>query len=252
MVKEAANPSSSYATWPIKMELAWQSLVTTVKKNCGWWICCSRKLYKNVQYSGVNSSCISQLAILTAVSAHCEQFIKYECLGSVLLNNENPYRCWVSRDHEKMKYWVGAGPADLFKCACGVAKQCPNPSDGCNCDKNDVPWREDKGILPEKSHHPVIGLRFGSTGGRYLYGFHTLGKLKCYATTTLENNDLIGWIRKNNRAARATRSLVQFLDVVCQIKTRNIFIYFNGASTSPFAACFVNNKGCEEEAIITK
>ena len=30
-----------------------------------------------------------------------------------------------------------------------------------------------------------------------------------------------------------------------------LYIYFNGASTSPFAACSVNNKGCEEEAIIT-
>ena len=30
-----------------------------------------------------------------------------------------------------------------------------------------------------------------------------------------------------------------------------LFIYFNGASSSPFAAFSVNNKGCEEEAIIT-
>ena len=137
---------------------------------------------KDVQYSGVNSSCISQLAILSAVSSHCEQFIKYECLESVLLNNGNPYGWWVSRDHEKMKYWGGAGPTDLFKCACGVVKQCANPSDGCNCDKNEASRRQDKGILREKSHLPVIGLRFGGSGGRYIYGFHTLGKLKCYGT----------------------------------------------------------------------
>ena len=31
-----------------------------------------------------------------------------------------------------------------------------------------------------------------------------------------------------------------------------LYIYFKGASTSPFAACSVNNRGCEEEAIITK
>ena len=137
---------------------------------------------KDVQYSGVNSSCISQLAILSAVSSHCEQFIKYECLESVLLNNGNPYGWWVSRDHEKMKYWGGAGPTDLFKCACGVVKQCANPSDGCNCDKNEASLRQDKGILREKSHLPVIGLRFGGSGGRLMNGFHTLGKLKCYGT----------------------------------------------------------------------
>lgn len=28
--------------------------------------------------------------------------------------------------------------------------------------------------------------------------------------------------------------------------------YFKGASTGPFAACSANNKGCEEEAILTK
>jgi len=33
------------------------------------------------------------------------------------------------------------------------------------------------------------------------------------ATTTLQINDLIGWTRKNNRAARAARFLVQFFDV---------------------------------------
>ena len=32
-----------------------------------------------------------------------------------------------------------------------------------------------------------------------------------------EKNDLIGWIRKNNRAARAARCLVQFFDVACQM-----------------------------------
>ena len=37
------------------------------------------------------------------------------------------------------------------------------------------------------------------------------------ATTTPERNDLIGWMGKNNRAARAARTLVEFFDVVCQI-----------------------------------
>ena len=34
------------------------------------------------------------------------------------------------------------------------------------------------------------------------------------ATKTLENNDLIGRMRKNNRAARAARTLIEFFDVV--------------------------------------
>ena len=64
--------------------------------------------------------------------------------------------------------------------------------------------------------------------------------------------------------------LVKFFDVVCQNQRENskfkvltttrtynsksfiLYLYFKGAFTSPFAACSVNNRGCEEEAIITK
>ena len=137
---------------------------------------------KAVHYSGVSSSCISQLANLTAVSSHCEQFIKYECHGSVILYNGNPYGWWVSRDGVKMKYWGGAGPQDSYKCACGVTKQCADHSDGCNCDKNDGAWREDSGFLTKKAHLPVIELRFGDTDAPNEKGYHTLGKLKCYGT----------------------------------------------------------------------
>ena len=39
------------------------------------------------------------------------------------------------------------------------------------------------------------------------------------ATATSENNDLIGWMRKNNRAARAARTLVQLFDLARQMTT---------------------------------
>ena len=68
---------------------------------------------------------------------------------------------------------------------------------------------------------------------------------------------MIGWTRKNNRAARAARSLVQFSDVVCQMTTwthnRKSFILsilFNGASTSPFLCSSIIE--CEQKAIIAK
>ena len=44
------------------------------------------------------------------------------------------------------------------------------------------------------------------------------------ATKTPKDNDLIGWRRKNNRAARAARTLAEFFDVVSQTTSWNFEI----------------------------
>ena len=119
---------------------------------------------------------LSQLASLTRVSSHCEQFIKYECYDSRLRRYGMAW--WVSRDSSQMTYWGGASPGS-GKCACGMTNSCANPSYGCNCDKNDHVWREDSGLLTDKTHLPVKQLRFGDASGDN-QGYHTLGKLKCY------------------------------------------------------------------------
>ena len=131
---------------------------------------------RDVSYYGAGLTDIAQLTRLTDVSAHCEQFIKYECFHAVLLYNG--YRWWVSRDKKKMTYW-GGGNSVPNMCACGLDGSCPD-SGRCNCDKNDFVWREDSGLLTNKSHLPLIQLRFGDTGDRGEQGYHTLGKLKCY------------------------------------------------------------------------
>ena len=138
---------------------------------------------RNVHYSGAGLTNGPQLAGLLDISAHCEQFIKYECYNSLLLYSQGaPTGWWVSRDLAKMTYWGGATPADSYKCACGVTSPntCADPTRECNCDKNDYAWREDSGLLTEKSHLPVLQLKFGDTGSSSEKGYHTLGKLKCY------------------------------------------------------------------------
>ena len=85
----------------------------------------------------------------------------------------------MSRDSNKLTYWGGASP-DSGKCACGMTNSCVDPKYGCNCDVIEKVWREDSGLLTEKSHLPVTQLRFGDTGGDDEEGYHTLGKLKCY------------------------------------------------------------------------
>ena len=85
----------------------------------------------------------------------------------------------MSRDSAKMTYWGGASPGS-GKCACGMTSSCAASTYGCNCDKNDVVWREDSGLLTDKTKLPVKQLRFGDTGGSSEQGYHTLGKLKCF------------------------------------------------------------------------
>ena len=133
---------------------------------------------RDIHYTGAS---LSQLANLATVSAHCEQFIRYECYGSVLWFNNDPYGWWVLRDSTKMTYWGGRSPGSA-KCTCDQRLSCAKLSDVCNCDKNDNVWREDSGLLTDKQKLPVKQLRFGDTGDTGEQGYHTLGKFKCYGT----------------------------------------------------------------------
>ena len=130
---------------------------------------------RDIHYTGAS---LSQLASLTRVSSHCEQFIKYQCYDSVIFGMGG-MAWWVSRDSAKMTYWGGASPGS-GKCACGMTNSCADSSKLCNCDKNDNVWREDSGLLTDKTKLPVKQLRFGDTGSSHEQGYHTLGKLRCF------------------------------------------------------------------------
>ena len=68
---------------------------------------------------------------LTAVSLHCEQFVKYECYHSRM----RWYAWWVSRDSMKMTYWGNAKPrGNGLTCTCGVNKTCTKAWYHCNCE----------------------------------------------------------------------------------------------------------------------
>lgn len=120
-----------------------------------------------------------QIVSLINASANCEQFIRYDCRNSLLLNSGLLAGWWVSRDGEKMKYWGGA-PPDSGMCACGVNNTCAKGGI-CNCDANDYVMRSDEGLLTDRATLPVSQLRFGDAGKlNREFGFHTLGKLKCF------------------------------------------------------------------------
>ncbi|CAB4025534.1 Hypothetical predicted protein, partial [Paramuricea clavata] len=116
---------------------------------------------------------IEQIVAVINESSYCEQFIKYECHGSLMSD-----AWWVSRQGKRMNYWGGAA-VDSGKCACGMNNSCVGGK-RCNCDFNDQNLREDSGFLTDKNTLPVKQLRFGDTGSSNEYGFHTLGKLLCW------------------------------------------------------------------------
>ena len=127
-----------------------------------------------MRYTGVSTA---QLAALTRVSQNCEQFIKFECKSDVGFIQEN-FAWWVSRDGTQMKYWGGATGSDNM-CACGATNSCSNGKK-CNCHNSGSGWREDSGLLTDKSVLPVTQIRLGDLNALREEGYHTLGKLKCY------------------------------------------------------------------------
>ena len=129
---------------------------------------------KDVTYPGVSTS---QLAALTRVSQNCEQFIKFECKSDIAFI-EDSYAWWVSRDGTRMNYWGGASGRSHM-CACGVTNSCSNGK-RCDCNNNGSGWREDSGLLTDKSALPVSQIRLGDLDQSGEEGYHTLGKLKCY------------------------------------------------------------------------
>ena len=123
---------------------------------------------------------MKQIEAVIDRSKSCEQFIKYRCLNSFIWrNSNNQFAWWVSRQGSKMNYWGGAD-VDSGKCACGINNTCTDAMKKCNCDKNDNTWREDSGLLTDKSTLPVTELRFGDTGDAEEKGKHTLGRLRCW------------------------------------------------------------------------
>ena len=109
-------------------------------------------------------------------SSKCEQYIKYECKGSLIAGNGG-YAWWVSAGGKRMSNWGGVDHSKTG-CACSLTNSCAPGV--CNCDKNDDVWREDSGLLDEKEFLPISEVRFGDTGDSREEGYYTVGKLKCY------------------------------------------------------------------------
>ena len=117
---------------------------------------------KLVQYNGVN---INQIKALIDLSSGCEQFVKFECIGTgFYFHYVNPIACRAME-----KWWsTGAAPGSGNTCA---------GDENCNCDSGGSACRlEDSGMLTDLDNLPVTGC-----------GLETLVLTQKKATTHWEN-----------------------------------------------------------------
>ncbi|XP_078683167.1 uncharacterized protein LOC144917227 isoform X1 [Branchiostoma floridae x Branchiostoma belcheri] len=121
---------------------------------------------------------LEQIRAVIRRSKRCMQFIKYECLSSVLHRDSTSFAWWVSADGRRKDYWGGGKPG-TSNCACGQTGTCGGGR-ACKCDLGLASWQEDSGWLMHKRHLPVTQLRFGDTGTPGQQGYHTLGRLICF------------------------------------------------------------------------
>ncbi|XP_072048880.1 uncharacterized protein [Amphiura filiformis] len=126
----------------------------------------------------VYQASIPQIAALTDVSTHCEQYIKYSCYDTAVLYGNGDWNVWwVSRDGDPMYNW-GSVPTGTAACTCSLASGC-DTGGICNCIANDRVWRSDEGVLYDKSKLPVTKIHSGDTGGAVEKALFTLGTLRC-------------------------------------------------------------------------
>ena len=106
-----------------------------------------------------------------------------DCWDSLSNSNSNSRHIWNDKTLGRGHCWnrnLGLGADDWAslngKCACGMNNSCANPCFGCNCDANDYEWREDSGLLTDKTKLPVTQLGHGDAG-KDNQGYQALGKL---------------------------------------------------------------------------
>ncbi|OTF83684.1 hypothetical protein BLA29_006099 [Euroglyphus maynei] len=127
-----------------------------------------------------NQSIMQQIERIVNSSFSCQQYIRWDCKGSVFSFWFQHYHSWwLDRNGRTRTYWGGAVP-DSNSCGCFPYCHPTVKNSTCNCDANiKTDWLEDSGLLLSKDRLPVTQLRFGDTGESYEVGRYTLGPLIC-------------------------------------------------------------------------
>ncbi|KAF7494181.1 Putative G-protein coupled receptor [Sarcoptes scabiei] len=138
-----------------------------------------RNIIYNQRYA-MKSSMLKPIIKIIENSFSCQQFIRWDCKGSVFSFWYQHYHSWwLDRYARAQTYWGGAEP-DFNTCGCFPYCYPTTKNSTCNCDANiKTDWLEDSGLLLIKDRLPVRQLRFGDTGESYEIGRYYLGPLIC-------------------------------------------------------------------------
>ncbi|GFS05101.1 SCO-spondin-like [Elysia marginata] len=112
-------------------------------------------------------------------SASCKQYISWECFAAIIHSKQGkPITGWLDRYQDMADYFGGASPGSR-SCACGMNNTCVEEDLKCNCDANDLVWRQDEGDLTFKDDLPVSAFVSGDTDGKNENGYKQIGPLHC-------------------------------------------------------------------------
>ncbi|KAK3103332.1 hypothetical protein FSP39_018547 [Pinctada imbricata] len=106
----------------------------------------------------------------------CSQYVKMECYRDGVEFAENK-AYWLGRHSEKYTYWGDVNGYSGY-CECGLAGNCANSGDKCNCETSSYDWKYDDGTLVDMSTVPLTQLRSDHLANN-ARGYHTIGPLIC-------------------------------------------------------------------------
>uniref|UniRef100_A0A452R7S8 Contactin associated protein like 3 n=1 Tax=Ursus americanus TaxID=9643 RepID=A0A452R7S8_URSAM len=132
---------------------------------------------------------LEQLLATIAHAGHCQQLLEFHCRRSRLRDSRDgtPLSWWVGSTQGTRTYRPGSAP-EAQMCACGLAGNCADSRDRCNCDADQDEWTNDTAVLSYKEHLPVTRIVVADAARPSSAAAYKLGPLLCQGDRSFWNS----------------------------------------------------------------
>ncbi|XP_026346543.4 contactin-associated protein-like 4 [Ursus arctos] len=132
---------------------------------------------------------LEQLLATIAHAGHCQQLLEFHCRRSRLRDSRDgtPLSWWVGSTQGTRTYRAGSAP-EAQMCACGLAGNCADSRDRCNCDADQDEWTNDTAVLSYKEHLPVTRIVVADAARPSSAAAYKLGPLLCQGDRSFWNS----------------------------------------------------------------